>query len=442
MRRFSLGVAVTVFLAPLLALAQTSCPQLTSNLSFGSRGSDVVHLQQYLISQNLLSPDSSTGYFGPLTEAAVQQWQAAHGIVSSGTPDSTGYGAVGPRTRAAIAGCGSSVSAVSTGSSSPVLELIQSLIEQVQALQARLAALNTQQSTTPDQTAEVSSTAAVTGTSASCSFNGQTIASGASVTAYFSPSAESACIAQLRTCVNGVLSGSYEYASCSLNSTPTILSTSASCPFGGQSIANGASATAYQDPAVAYGSQCVSEQRTCANGTLSGSYTNASCAAGSATSCFFDGQNITSGSSVTAYQSDAVSAGKSCKSQLRTCVNGVLSGTYVYDSCVVGAAASCLFNGSTIQSGASVTAYLSSSVTFGSCISQTRTCSNGTLSGTYQYNSCSVASAASCTFNGQTVQNGSSVTAYQASSVAYGSSCAESAAHVYRRDTLRVLFLR
>ena len=80
-----------------------SCPNLYRALSRGSRGSDVTSLQQFFITQGLLDGDSATGFFGPLTEAAVQRWQAANGIVSSGTPESTGYGRVGPATRQAMA---------------------------------------------------------------------------------------------------------------------------------------------------------------------------------------------------------------------------------------------------------------------------------------------------------------------------------------------------
>ncbi len=82
-----------------------SCPDLSRNLSRGSRGEDVRQLQQFLISQNLLAADSATGFFGSFTERAIQQWQSRNGIVSSGTPATTGYGAVGPRTRAAIVRC-------------------------------------------------------------------------------------------------------------------------------------------------------------------------------------------------------------------------------------------------------------------------------------------------------------------------------------------------
>ena len=43
-----------------------------------------------------------TGYFGPRTQAAVQQFQCAENIICAGTPETTGWGVVGPRTRAAI----------------------------------------------------------------------------------------------------------------------------------------------------------------------------------------------------------------------------------------------------------------------------------------------------------------------------------------------------
>ena len=45
---------------------------------------------------------SSTGYYGSLTEAAVKRFQQKHNIVSSGTPLSTGYGTVGPKTRTTL----------------------------------------------------------------------------------------------------------------------------------------------------------------------------------------------------------------------------------------------------------------------------------------------------------------------------------------------------
>jgi len=53
--------------------------------------------------------------------------------------------------------------------------------------------------------------------------------------------------------------------------------------------------------------------------------------------------------------------------------------------------------GGTISNGQSVTAYQNSSVPFGSsCVSQVRTCNNGSLSGSYQYSSCAVQPPANC----------------------------------------------
>jgi hypothetical protein len=56
--------------------------------------------------------------------------------------------------------------------------------------------------------------------------------------------------------------------------------------------------------------------------------------------------------------------------------------------------ASCTFNSQSIASGSSVTTYQQSSVPSGQqCVSETRACSNGTLSGSLQYLSCSVSAA-------------------------------------------------
>jgi hypothetical protein len=64
---------------------------------------------------------------------------------------------------------------------------------------------------------------------------------------------------------------------------------------------------------------------------------------------------------------------------------------------VVEAADSCSFNGQTVTHGSSVTAYLSESVNVSEsveygrdCLSQTRFCTDGSLSGTYEYSSCIV----------------------------------------------------
>ena len=88
------------------------CPSLQFNLERGDRDSnvavEVTMLQRFLSQDPTLYPQGEiTGFFGPATEAAVQRFQARHGIVARGDFQSTGYGRVGPRTRHAIANsCG------------------------------------------------------------------------------------------------------------------------------------------------------------------------------------------------------------------------------------------------------------------------------------------------------------------------------------------------
>ena len=257
----------------------------------------------------------------------------------------------------------------------------------------------------------------------SCTFNGQTLQSGSSVTAYLSSSVPygQTCTSQTRACTNGTLSGSYTYGACSVGGA-------ASCTLDNINVAHNASQIFYSSKTVPWGSLCsaVSQSRTCANGTLSGSasYQYGACAPGSANSCTFNNQSVAHGSSVTAYQAATVSFGSQCVSQSRLCSNGNLSGTYQHAACVAGTAASCTWNGQSIAHNAIVTAYQASSVPFGqSCLSQVRTCTNGTLSGTHQYPSCSANAPTSCTFNGASVTYGATVTAYQSSSVSAASQC-------------------
>jgi len=75
---------------------------ITRRLALGSYGEDVKRLQEYLLSRGYFPRRPTTTYFGPITQRAVQQFQCAALSLCSGDPASTGYGAVGPRTRAAL----------------------------------------------------------------------------------------------------------------------------------------------------------------------------------------------------------------------------------------------------------------------------------------------------------------------------------------------------
>lgn len=94
-----------------------SAALLYRQLDLGARGSDVSSLQVFLSTSPSIYPSGLvTGYFGQLTKAGIERFQTSNGIVSSGTPVTTGYGRVGPTTMAAInAQMGGGV--ISTGTS-------------------------------------------------------------------------------------------------------------------------------------------------------------------------------------------------------------------------------------------------------------------------------------------------------------------------------------
>ncbi len=73
------------------------------NFHKGMSGSGVRTIQKFLVEEGEMTSDNATGYFGILTEQALQRWQSNHGVVASGTASTTGYGVFGARTRSAMA---------------------------------------------------------------------------------------------------------------------------------------------------------------------------------------------------------------------------------------------------------------------------------------------------------------------------------------------------
>src|SRR3990167_8313560 len=69
------------------------CAVLYRNLSHGASGDDVMGLQEFLREEGYFSANA-TGYFGPITAAALARWQIAQGV--------DGAGVVGPITRERI----------------------------------------------------------------------------------------------------------------------------------------------------------------------------------------------------------------------------------------------------------------------------------------------------------------------------------------------------
>ncbi|OGZ43935.1 MAG: hypothetical protein A3J55_00690 [Candidatus Ryanbacteria bacterium RIFCSPHIGHO2_02_FULL_45_17b] len=98
--------------SPVVPPASNLCPRFTYNFYLGmddaETGGQVTELQKILGADSEIYPEALiTGYYGPLTEQAVRRYQKKHSIVSSGSPDTTGYGVVGPATRAKMRGlCG------------------------------------------------------------------------------------------------------------------------------------------------------------------------------------------------------------------------------------------------------------------------------------------------------------------------------------------------
>lgn len=101
---FAMSVAVVTLLSfafTTVASAQTAFVPIASSADLGSRGTNVTNIQTFLASNPAFYPEGLiTGYYGPLTAAAVRRFQVFYGIVSSGTPSTTGFGRVGPATMA------------------------------------------------------------------------------------------------------------------------------------------------------------------------------------------------------------------------------------------------------------------------------------------------------------------------------------------------------
>ncbi|MEK7652809.1 MAG: peptidoglycan-binding domain-containing protein [Patescibacteria group bacterium] len=127
----------------------------TKVIKVGASSSEIKILQQFLNSDpdtkiaesGAGAPGKETNYFGLLTTKAIQKFQKKYGIVSSGTPTTTGYGSLGPKTRTKLnelMGASSSSSPTTTTTTTqttpttPTTVTKAGLQTQLQALQAQL----------------------------------------------------------------------------------------------------------------------------------------------------------------------------------------------------------------------------------------------------------------------------------------------------------------
>lgn len=98
----STGTLLALFFVASIG-AQLAHAAISTQMDIGSRGDGVTQVQTYLAKDPSIYPSGLiTGYFGPLTQAAIKIFQTQQGIVSGGTPTTTGYGRVGPMTMARL----------------------------------------------------------------------------------------------------------------------------------------------------------------------------------------------------------------------------------------------------------------------------------------------------------------------------------------------------
>lgn len=190
------------------SVPQATALQLIRNLYLGVKGDDVSVLQQFLRQTGDFTYGEITGYYGFATAQAVQRYQCREMRICFGSPESNGYGVVGPKTRAAIGTLQASIASI-TATTTPGTKSVSPTGEGGSATSSASSPV-----TMPTITVLPGS-----GTDlATCFFENQSIAHGTGVTAYQANIVPhgSKCVSQTRACNNGVLSGSYTHGRCSV----------------------------------------------------------------------------------------------------------------------------------------------------------------------------------------------------------------------------------
>ncbi len=188
---------------------------------------------------------------------------------------------------------------------------------------------------------------------------------------------------------NGILSVSDGNASVDAALSVTASGWTCPLPWGG-TAADGDVVTAYENSTVPFGNSCVSAQRTCTGGALSGpSYTNQSCNVAAALNCTQDGVTVNHNASRYFYSATSATDCNSIRLN-RACSNGNLDGSNAFSHAnCTNTGIPCTLDGVTRQHGETASFYDRTSVPYSqSCSSYriTRTCNNGTFDGSTSYN--------------------------------------------------------
>ena len=253
-----------------------------------------------------------------------------------------------------------------------------------------------------------------------CNLQNISIDDSETITAYLDPTVPfgQSCDSEIRTCTNGQLSGSYPETECAPEP-------GRDCVVGDMTVTHGTTLVAWAEESVISGEgTCQSEDRICNNGAINGNYQYTSCVERQPENCVLDGESVANGTTIPAFNLPTVPFGSQCQSENRVCDNGSLSGTYSYGSCSVGNPSGCSLDGVNVSHGATITAYEQQTVGSGdTCVSEDQICSNGSLSGSYEYGSCSISSGSSCMFNGETIESGEGAVAFQNSAADSNGHC-------------------
>jgi peptidoglycan hydrolase-like protein with peptidoglycan-binding domain len=123
-------------------VAKIVSPVFNTTLRYGMTSDDVKRLQELLATNPEIYPEGIvSGWFGQLTKKAVQKFQCKYNIVCKGNEKTTGYGLVGPKTRAKIQEVFGQPSAPTLTTAEQIQAKIQELLEKVKILQEQLKTL-------------------------------------------------------------------------------------------------------------------------------------------------------------------------------------------------------------------------------------------------------------------------------------------------------------
>lgn len=215
----------------------------------------------------------------------------------------------------------------------------------------------------------------------------------------------------------------------------------------GSLLEDGFTVTAYKKLVVPASEECVGSARVCQNSILSGEGNFHVCSRAAPANCSAPwNEVIPHGQSRPAFASPTVPYGQACTQETRSCVDGTLSGTLQFNTCLVAQPLGCKAPwGADVAHGNSVIAYSSSTVQYGqdcSTVQQFRTCNNGTLLGGSNYSiaTCTVLPPRNCVAPwGAQVSHNSSIEAYYIPQVPYGQNCRSPGAYETRRCNDSVL---